>query len=250
MKNSLAVVLMGVKAASPVAELKRTVPVPALQEPDVELFVQVPLNSQPVVPPKEKKPPELIVTLLVTVLAPDAPEEMPPSREANVVMVTTLVLSANVLPLETVRVAATFRSLFSVVVPPEVMVSESKSLSVESNAMVEPFTVTVLVPWVKVEPAPELFHVPLTVTAADVRVRVPDVPLVIVKLFIVLAMVLMVTRPALPIVREPAVPPVRPVLAADASRVVVDEVSETVSVPPQRSVRVAIVKVIAEPDPD
>jgi len=36
------------------AEENRTVPVPALHEADVELFVQAPLNSQPAVPPNEK----------------------------------------------------------------------------------------------------------------------------------------------------------------------------------------------------
>jgi hypothetical protein len=108
-----------------------------------------------------------------------------------------------------------------------------------------PVRVIELVPFVNVEPAPELSQLPFTVMAAVVRVRIPEVPPVIVKAFQLLAIVLMVTIPRLPMENEPTVPPRRPVPVADASSVVVFETSSTVRVPLHRSGRVARVKVRA-----
>src|SRR6266567_7286381 len=100
------------------------------------------------------------------------------------------------------------------------------------------------VPFVKVEPAPELSQLPFTVMAAVVRVRIPDVPAVIVKLFQLLAIVLMVTVPLFPMDNDPAVPPARPVPAAEASRMVALVAgASTVRVPLHRRGRVARVKV-------
>lgn len=100
-----------------------------------------------------------------------------------------------------------------------------------------------------VEPAPDESQLPFVVIEAVVTVRVPLVPPFIVKSFQVLVIALMVTRPPVPMVREPTVPPVKPVLAAEASSVDVFAAAPSVTdnVAPHTRVRVARVNVWAVP---
>ena len=103
--------------------------------------------------------------------------------------------------------------------------------------LVPAITTVLLAPFVNVEPAPEESQLPLTVTVAVDRVNVPLVPPVIVMLSILLAIVLIVTTPRVPMVREPTDPPLSPVLAAEASSVIVPPavLSWTVRVAPHVS---------------
>lgn len=71
----------------------------------------------------------------------------------------------------------------------------------------DPERVTVDVPVVSVEPAPDVSHAPETVHEPLVRVIVPDVPPVIVTLTTLTAEAFAVRIPDVPMVTEP---PVRP----------------------------------------
>ena len=226
----------------PVDDEKRTVPLPLSHDAEVELLVQVPLNSQPVVAPKEKYPPELMVVFELTVLLPEAPALMPPATAASVVMITTNVDKANRAPELTVRVPATVTSLAMVTVPAAEMVRLLNVLSPERMVMVllAPDIVTVLVPSVNVELAPLVSQLPEAVQEPLVNVIVPLVPPVIVTSETLTVAALDVRMPELPTV---SAPPVRPSVLVPLSSSVVDDVSETVRVPPQSSARVTILNV-------
>lgn len=100
-----------------------------------------------------------------------------------------------------------------------------------------------MVPSENVELAPDVFQLPETVQAPVVTVSVPLVPPVIVTLLTATVEAFAVRIPALPTTSAAVL---RPRFAVASS--VVLEVSLTVSVPPQRSALVAMVKVCAEPD--
>ena len=100
--------------------------------------------------------------------------------------------------------------------------------------MAAPDMVTVLVPLVKVEPAPDVSQLPVTVHVPAVRVIVPDVPPVIETLATLTADAFAVRVPPLPTAKEP---PIRP--RFDVARVA----AAMVSVPPHFRAFVAIVNV-------
>jgi hypothetical protein len=98
---------------------------------------------------------------------------------------------------------------------------------------------TVLVPFVKVEPAPDVSQLPRTVHVPVVSVIAPDVPLFIVTSTTETDDLLAIRAPEFPTVSEPPVSG-RP---AGASTIVEPAVSWIVSRLLQRSPFVAIVKV-------
>jgi len=107
--------------------------------------------------------------------------------------------------------------------------------------LLTPLIVTVLVPFVKTEPAPLVSQFPESVTEPVVSVIVPLVPPVIVTLETVNVEAFAVRIPPLPTFNAP---PVNPRLAV--ARAVVDDPSETISVPAQFRALVDIVKVCAD----
>src|SRR5206468_1670996 len=107
-------------------------------------------------------------------------------------------------------------------------------------ALLTPLIVTVLVPFVKTEPAPLVSQFPEFVTEAVVSVIVPLVPPIIVTLETVIADAFAVRTPPLPTFNAP---PVNPRLAV--ARFVVEDPSEIISVPAQFRALVDIVKICA-----
>jgi hypothetical protein len=109
----------------------------------------------------------------------------------------------------------------------------------------EPDIVTVPVPCVKVEEAPDVFQFPLTVQDPEVSVRIPDDPPVMVTSETETVETLAVRIPPFPMLRAPPVRPRLPVAS-----VVVDEASLMARVPPHFRAFVAMVKVtgLAEED--
>ena len=106
--------------------------------------------------------------------------------------------------------------------------------------LLTPLIVTVLVPFVKTEPAPLVSQFPEFVTEAVVSVIVPLVPPIIVTLETVIADAFAVRTPPLPTFNAP---PVNPRLAV--ARFVVEDPSEIISVPAQFRALVDIVKICA-----
>jgi hypothetical protein len=230
----------------PVAELNSTVAPPLSHEAEVELFVHVPVNSQGALP-KLKYPAALTVTFELTVLLPEAPAVIPPATAASVVITTTKVARASAAPELTVSVPATVISLASVTVPAAEIVKLLKALSPDRSVIEVPvpLIVTVLDPCVNSEPAPLLFQLPERVQSPVVRVRTPLDPPVMVKLVIETVLAFAVRIPPLPTLIAPVVSP-----KSEVASSVVDEASEIVSVVPQRSARVLMVKVCGVPADD
>src|SRR5439155_6131707 len=114
-------------------------------------------------------------------------------------------------------------------------------LAFRTAMLLTPVIVTVLVPFVKTEPAPLVSQFPESVTVPVVKVIVPLVPPVIDTLETDADEALAVKMPPLPMTRPP---PVRDRFAVASW--VEDEASETVRVPPQFNPRVDIVNVCAE----
>src|SRR6267143_1052440 len=107
--------------------------------------------------------------------------------------------------------------------------------------LLTPVIETVLVPFVKIEPAPFVFQFPESVRDAVVSVIVPLVPPVIVTPVTAIVEAFAVRMPPLPTVRAPPVNPRSAVASA-----VVEVPSDTVRVPPQLSPLVCIVNVWAD----
>src|SRR5882672_3211478 len=107
--------------------------------------------------------------------------------------------------------------------------------------LLTPVIETVLVPFVKIEPAPLVFQFPESVRDAVVSVIVPLVPPVIVTPVTAIVEAFAVRMPPLPTV---SAPPVNPRLAV--TRAVVEDPSDTVRVPPQFTPIVCIVKACAD----
>ena len=116
-------------------------------------------------------------------------------------------------------------SMFVPVVEIVPLIVRLKKLKLELRKLmvllVPAITTVLLAPFVNVEPVPLESQLPLTVTVAVDSVSVPLVPPFIVMLSMLLAIVLIVTTPRVPMVREPDDPPLIPVFATDASSVIV-----------------------------
>jgi hypothetical protein len=224
------------------AELKTTVPVPADQEPLVEEFVHEPLKFH-VAPPKLKNPAAAMLTLPLIVFVPVAPAEMPPAMlAARLAAVSVNVLLARIAPLFTVRVPETSTTPACVTVPAAAMVRLLKLLPAFRMAIVPtPVMVTVLVPFVKTDPAPLVSQFPESVKELVVRVIVPLVPPVIATPETETDDAFAVRMPFVPTL---SIPPVNPRSAVASA--VVEDPSEIVSVPDQFNPRVAMVKICAE----
>jgi len=222
-------------------ELKTTVPVPADHDPLVDEFVQEPLKVH-VAPPKLTNPVAAMLTLPLIVFVPAAPAVSPPAIfAASVAAVSVNVLLARTAPAFTVRVPDTSTSPVWVTVPAAEIVRLLKLFAAFKIAMLlTPLIVTVLVPFVKTEPAPLVSQFPEFVTEAVVSVIVPLVPPIIVTLETVIADAFAVRTPPLPTFNAP---PVNPRLAV--ARFVVEDPSEIISVPAQFRALVDIVKICA-----
>jgi len=223
------------------AELKVTVPVPADHDPLVEEFVQAPLKVH-VTAPKLKNPVAAMLMLPLIDLAPAAPEVIPPAMLApRAATVSANVLVARIAPALTVSVPPTSTRAVCVTLPVAAIVRLLKLLAAFWVAMLlTPVIVTVLVPFVKVEPAPLVFQFPESVRDAVVSVIVPLVPPVIATLETLIVDAFAVRIPPSPTLKAP---PVKPRLAV--ARAVDDDPSEMTSVPPQFRTLVDIVNVCA-----
>src|SRR5207247_2404609 len=223
-------------------ELKPTVPVPADHDPLVDAFVHSLLKFR-AAPPRLKNPAAALLTLPLIVFVPAAPAVSPPAIfAASVAAVSVNVLLARTAPAFTVRVPDTSTSPVWVTVPAAEIVRLLKLFAALKIAMLlTPLIVTVLVPFVKTEPAPLVSQFPESVTEPVVSVIVPLVPPVIVTLETVNVEAFAVRIPPLPTFNAP---PVNPRLAV--ARAVVDDPSETISVPAQFRALVDIVKVCAD----
>jgi hypothetical protein len=221
------------------AELRTIVPVPADHDALVDEFVQEPLNVH-VAAPKAKNPVAARLIFPLIVFAPAAPLVMPPAmfaaRPATVSANAPLTRTA---PAFTVKVPETSTRPVWVTVPAAEIVKLLKLFAEFKIAMLlTPLIVTVLVPFVKIEPAPLVSQFPESVRLAVVRVIVPLVPPVIDTPETVIVDAFAMRTPPLPTLSAPPVSP-----RFDVARVVVEVPSETLSVPAQRSALVAIVKV-------
>jgi len=223
------------------AELKTIVAVPADQDPLVDAFVQEPLNVH-VAAPKAKNPAAAMLTLPLMVFPPAAPPEMPPAMlAARPATVKGKVPVARTAPAFTVRVPDTSTSPVCVTVPAAEIVRLLKLFPAFRIAMLlTPLIVTVLVPFVKIEPAPLVSQFPESVTEPVVSVIVPLVPPVIVTLETVTGEAFAVRIPPLPTFNAP---PVNPRLAV--AKAVVEDPSNTIRVPAQFRALVDIVKICA-----
>ena len=130
-------------------------------------------------------------------------------------------------------------ALVSAIVPETTRLLKPLAESNVLTVFVAPESVTVPVPFVNVEPAPEVSQLPLTTHVPAVRVRVADAPLVMVTSTTVTADPLAARVPEFPMNSEP------PAMAkfAGASAVVEPAVSWMVRTLPQRSAFAAIVNV-------
>ncbi len=183
--------------------MKVTVAVPAAHDAEVEPFVHAPPIVQ-LSDPKDMKEDALeMFTSPVIVTVPDVLRSAPPAIVSVPLTVRALVPLAKLWPAR------------------------------NDTVFEEPDRVIVEVPWVNVEPAPEVSQFPDTDHAPLVRVIVPDVPPVIVTLRTDTVEVFAVSTPPLPTVR---LPPVR------ARFDVASVEAPTVSVPPQFRGFVLIVK--------
>lgn len=223
------------------AELNVTVPVPMDQEPLVDAFVHAPLKFH-VAAPKAKNPAAAILTFPLIVFVPAAPAVIPPAMfAASAAAVNVNVLVARIAPALTVKVPDTSTRPVCVTVPAAAIVRLLKLFAAFRRAtLLTPVIVTVLVPFVKTDPAPLVSQFPESVTEAVVRVIVPLVPPVIVTVATAMVDAFAVRMPPLPTLIDP---PVNPRLAV--ARAVVEAPSETVRVPAQISALVCMVKVCA-----
>ena len=228
----------------PVAEVKFTVVVPALQTaPSVEAFVHVPETFHVSLPNEMAEAADEMFTLPFTVIVPDVLVRSPPLNVRAAAVIVNVDLAS--VPPETVNVFVTTMLVAKVAVPVD-MLRSSNVLSVASIVMVAVASnVTMPVPCVYVEPVPLVFQFPETVHAPVVTVMVPFIPPVIVTLVTVTVDAFAVNVPPFPTTRAAMLSPKSAVANA-----VVDDASDTVKVPPHRRARVAIVNVCAVPAED
>src|SRR5207249_727316 len=93
--------------------------------------------------------------------------------------------------------------VFAVTVPETTSVSKPLMELRRATVFEAPLIVTVLVPAVKVDPAPLVFQLPVAVHVPVVSVIVPDEPLVIVTLPTETVLAFAVRMPALPTTNDP-----------------------------------------------
>ena len=173
----------------------------------------------------------------VTVTAPSITEPRVTVKVLNDVLKPVLV---NVPVTVKIRVG---NRLLCTIVPKTTSASNPLLLFRMFTVLEAPVIVTVLVPAVKTEPAPDVFQFPETVHMPVVSVITPLAPPVIVTSSRDTVEAFAVRIPPFPMVRSP---PVSARLAVASS--VVDTASLTVRVPPYLRPRVAIVKVLATPE--
>jgi hypothetical protein len=161
---------------------------------------------------------------------------------ARLATVNAKVLLARTAPTFTVRVPPTSTRPVCVTVPAEIVRLLKLFAAFRIAMLLTPLIVTVLVPFVKTEPAPLVSQFPELVNDPVVSVIVPLVPPVIVTLETAIVDAFAVRIPPLPAFNPP---PVSPRLAV--ARAVVDDPSETSIVPAQFKALVDIVKVCAVP---
>jgi len=190
-----------------------------------------------------KKPAAAILTFPPIVFVPERPAVIPPAMfAARTPTVSVCVPVARVAPAFTLSVPDASTRPVWVTAPAAESVRLLKLLLAFRTAMLlTPVIVTVLVPFVKTEPAPLVSQFPESVTVPVVKVIVPLVPPVIDTLETDADEALAVKMPPLPMTRPP---PVRDRFAVASW--VEDEASETVRVPPQFNPRVDIVNVCAD----
>jgi hypothetical protein len=229
----------------PTAESNTMVPVPASQTvASVEAFVHVPETVQVSEPKSMAEAADEIFTLPVMTTAPDVLVKSPPDK-VRAAELTVNVPFASVPPLM-VSVESTTILVAKVAVP-ALIVRLPKALSVPRRVIVAVASkVTVLVPWVKIDPAPEVSQFPETVHGPLVSVRVPEVPPVIVTLDTITVDAFAVSVPPLPIF-SPGVSADAPSARSEVAKAVVDDASVIDRVESHRNPRVAMVNVCAVP---
>ncbi len=182
--------------------MKVTVAVPAAHDAEVEPFVHAPPIVQ-LSDPKDMKEDALeMFTSPVIVTVPDVLRSAPPAIVSVPLTVRALVPFVSE-PALRFKVEAVTCEDWEIV---PVTVSVAKLWPARNDTVFEePDRVIVEVPWVNVEPAPEVSQFPDTDHAPLVRVIVPDVPPVIVTLRTDTVEVFAVSTPPLPTVRLPPV---------------------------------------------
>src|SRR5712691_814384 len=187
--------------------------------------------------PATNTPADVSIDFAVTVL-PFAISD-PPVATLSVVAVTGKFEPDVVRAPTTESVPPTSMGLVSAIVPEMTRLLNPFAESNVLMVFVAPESVTVLVPFVNVEPAPAVSQLPLTIHAPAVTVRVPDAPPVTVTSTTVTAEALATRVPELPMDSEP------PAIAkfAVASAVVEPAASWMVRMLPQRRAFVANVNV-------
>jgi len=173
----------------------------------------------------------------VKVIVEDVAVSVPPLWTTRLAPPVTL-LPPDVSVPDTVRVTPTSIALDWVTDPVIVKVANPFDALSVLTVFAAPDIVTVLVPFVNVEPAPDVSKLPETVHKPLVKVMTPDDPPVIVTSETLTADAFAVRTPKSPTIRAP---PVK--LRFDVAKAVVEPLPETVSVPAHRRPRVPIVKV-------
>ncbi len=175
----------------------------------------------------------------------EAKSMFPPLKVRSPVTVRSLFPLNSKVPPEIIMAASTVRLVAPVAVP-VVMVKLPKAISVDNIVMVVVASnVTRLVPWVNVEPAPDVFQFPETVQGPLVSVRIPLVPPVIVTELTMTVEAFAVKMPPLPTTKA-GVSAARPKARSAVAKAVVEATeSRTVKVVAHLRPFVAIVKVCA-----
>jgi len=217
-----------------------TVDDPAVKaEDDPEVSHEPDAEIEPVVMEMEFVPVSFIVTPETTI--EDAvPIRLPPPEIVRLAPPVMLLPDVVSLPV-TDRVPRTSSAVFWVIVPEMTRLLNPLVASRVATLADVPDIVTVLVPRANVEPAPDVFHCPLTVQDPLVRVSVPDAPPIIATSTTATLDAFAMRTPELPTARDP---PVRE--RFDVASVVVDPAESWISKSPfQRKPVAAIEKVIA-----
>jgi hypothetical protein len=226
----------------PAAESKTIVPVPASHTAaSVDAFVQVPEIVQVSEPKEMADEAEEMFTFPFIVTFPDVEVKSPPDMVRLPAFTVNVALAR--VPPEMVSALVTIVLVARVTVPAEI-VSALNVLSVDNRVIVAVASkiYVLVVPSANVEPAPEVSQFPEIVQVPVVAVSVPSVPPVIVTLVTVTVDAFAVRIPPFPMF---SAPPVRARSAVVSS--VVEDVSWTVNVPPQRMPLVDIVNTCAVP---
>jgi len=226
---------------APDAAVKVNVAVPGMNVDEAPDVSQEPVTDmEPLVRDSVFAAASFIVTP-DTVIAADIPKSVPPpemTRLAPPEMPFPAVVNVPV----TIRAPVTLTALLWVIVPEAVRLENPLAPFRIVTVRDVPDKVTVLVPFVKVEPAPDVSQSPLTVHDPVVKTMAPEVPEFIVTSTTVTVDAPAVSTPELPTTSEPP-PSARPAV----STAVVPGPSWIVRVPPHLRGFVPIVNVTALP---